>query len=134
MLISPNNSIYLLHLNKTEEKLKEKKYYLDLTYNNINFLSNYLYNFLPKIFLYPQIATEKYTENNGNIAEEQIYIHPVAKTVATKIQDIADKTYKFIANINLYDYVLSKIMIYKLKEKIKFNEMDEMCLIIMQKY
>ena len=47
------------------------------------------------------------------------------------IQDIADKTYKFIANINLYDYVLSKIMIYKLKEKIKFNEMDEMCPIIM---
>jgi hypothetical protein len=47
------------------------------------------------------------------------------------VQDISDKTYKFFANINLYDYVLSKIMIYKLKEKIKFNEMYEMSPIIM---
>ena len=132
-LLSPNNSIYLLHLNNTEDKMKQKIYYLNLTLKQINFLSYYLYDFLPKIFLYPEIEKERYNKNNGDIVDEPLFVEPIAKTVSTMIQDIADKTYKLMKKINLYEFILKKLMISKLKEKIKFNEFDEICPIIMQK-
>lgn len=128
-LLSPKNSIYLLHLNKTENRMEQKVYYLDLTYDKINFLSDYFYDFLPNILLYPEI-----TENNDkNDEDKKLTIDPIAKTVSTMIQTIADKTYKLIYKLDLYNYILKKVIFDNLKEKIKYQEIDEICPIIMQK-
>lgn len=128
-LLSPQNSIYLLHLNKTEDRMKQKVYDLDLTYDKINFLSEYFYDFLPNILLYPEI-----TQNNGNADEDKkLTVDPIAKTVSTMIQTIADKTYKLIYKLDLYTYILKKVTFSNLKEEIKYQEIDEICPIIMQK-
>ena len=129
-LLSPNNSIYLLYLNKTENNTNQKNYYLDLSLKQINFISNYLYDFLPRIFLYPQINNN---ENRNKINDEPIFVEPISKTISTMIQDIADKTYKLMPEINLYEYILKQLMNERLKEKIKFSQFDEICPIIMQK-
>lgn len=128
-LLSPKNSIYLLHLNKTEDRIKPKAYYLDLTYDKINFLSDYFYDFLPNILLYPEI-----TENNDKTDEDKkLSVDPVAKTVSTMIQSIADKTYKLIYKLDLYNYIFKKVVFDNLKEKIKYQEIDEICPLVMQK-
>ena len=126
-LLSPNNSIYFLYLNKTEYKN-----HLDLTLNQINFLSQYFYDYLPKIFLYPEI---KITNNNKNdIKEEIISVEPVAKTISSIFQEITDKTYNYkFRKIALYRYVLIEIIKDNLKEKLHFDEMDEICPLIFQK-
>ena len=120
-LLSPNNSIYFLYLNSTEDNTKQ---YLDLTYNKINFLSQYFYDFLPSIFLYPKVA---------NSLNDDTTVDPIAKTVATMFQNIVDKTYKYMPQIDLYTFILSNTIKGDLKKKTNFNQLDEICPIIMQK-
>ena len=126
-LLSSNNSINFLYLNKTKERTKQK--ILDLTDNQMDFLSDYFYKRLPEIFLYPSINTEK----NKNFGEESIKVEPVAKIASNMFQSIVDKTYKYMSKINLYNYVLVKSIEKNLKKKTNYNEFDEICPIIMQK-
>ena len=109
--------------------MEQKVYYLDLTYDKINFLSDYFYDFLPNILLYPEIIEN----NDKNDEDKKLTIDPIAKTVSTMIQTIADKTYKLIYKLDLYNYILKKVIFDNLKEKIKYQEIDEICPIIMQK-
>ena len=124
-LLYPNNSIYLLYLNRTEYKK-----HLDLTINQINFLSQYFYDYLPKIFFYPKVNT---ANNYNDIKETTVSVDPTAKTFSTIFQEISDKTYKKLSNINLYEYLLVQTMLGNLREKLHFNEMDEICPLILQK-
>ena len=121
-LLSTNNSIYLLYLNSTGDNTKQ---FLDLTYNKINFLSEYFYEYLQSIFLYPKLT--------NNLNDDDSTVSPIAKTIVTMFQNIADKTYTYMPKINLYNYILSKNMQGDLRKKTKFNQIDEICPIIMQK-
>ena len=126
-LLFPNNSIYLLYLNKTEYKK-----HLDLTVNQINFLSQYFYDYLPRIFLYPEVDTTN-NNNNNDMRETTVSIEPVAKTFSIIFQEIPEKTYKKLTKYNLYKYLLVETMKGNLKEKFHYNEMDEICPLILQK-
>ena len=124
-LLHPNNSIYLLYLNKTEYKT-----FLDLTLNQVNFLAQYFYDYLPKIFLYPKADT---TNNQNDMRDSTVNVEPIAKTFSTLFQEIPNKTYKKLSKINLYEYLLTETMKSHLKEKLHYNEMDEICPLILQK-
>ena len=126
-LLRLNNSIYFIYKNKT----KEQKYFPDLTNNQIIFLSKYFYEFLPEIFLYPKI----YIPNNQNLEDEFIKLDPVSKTVSIMFQNIVDKTYKLMTDIdiNLYDHVLMSLIKNNLEEKTHYDKLEELCPIIMQK-
>ena len=126
-LLYPNNSIYLLYLNKTEYKK-----YLDLTVNQVNFLSQYFYDYLPRIFFYPKVNTTN-NNNNNDIREATVSVEPVAKTFSTIFQEIPEKTYKKLTKYNIYKYLLVETMKNNLKEKFHYNEMDEICPLILQK-
>ena len=125
-LLSPNNSIHLLYLNKTEDLLNQEKYYLNFTAKNIHFLSDYFYDYLPGVFLYPKINTD-------SIGDNSLKVQPLAKTISSMVQKIADKTYKYMPKVNLYDYILSHLIAENLKEKTQYTEFDELCPILMQK-
>ena len=120
-LLSPNNSIHLLYLNRTEDLLKKELYYLNFTAKNIQFLSDYFYDYLPGVFLYPSFG------------DNSLKVQPLAKTVSTMVQKIADKTYKYMPKVNLYDYILSISIAENLKEKTHYSDLDELCPILMQK-
>ena len=126
-LLSSNNSINFLYLNKTKEKTKQQ--ILDLTDNQMNFLSDYFYKFLPEIFLYPPINDQK----KNNLEEETMRVEPEAKIISYMFQSVADKTYKQMPKENLYDYIISTLILANLKKKTNYNELDEICPIIMQK-
>lgn len=125
-LLSPNNSIYFIYINKTDSKHRTN--YQNLTNNKIILLSKYFYEYLPMIFFYPEINNQ----NSNNLKEDSISVDPVSKTVLTMTQDIIDKTYKLMLKINLYKYVLMKVVEYKLNETIKYSHYDEICPIIIQ--
>lgn len=125
-LLYPNNSIYLLYLNKTEYKK-----YLDLTLNQIYFLSQYFYDYLPKIFLYPKINTMN--NNKNDTKDATVSVEPIAKTISTIFQEISDKIYQKFSKINLYKYLLVETIKDNLKEKIHFDKVDEICPLIFQK-
>ena len=130
-LLSPNNSIYFIYLNKTKDPMKEQQYYLNLTNNKILFLTKYLYEFLPNVLLYPEINVQ----NNKNIEDDPIYVDPIAKTVAVMSQNIADKTYKLMTeklDLDLYNYILIESIKNNLKEKTHFETLDELCPTLMQ--
>ena len=122
-LLSLNNSIYFLYLNKTEDLLKKEKYIIDLTPKQLYFLSDYIYDFLPGLFLYPKIKK----------GEETLKVDSLAKTVSTMTQMIADKTYKFMNKVNLYDYIMSYFMAENLKKTLRYTTLDELCPLMMQK-
>ena len=125
-LLSANNSINFLYVNKTKERTQQQ--ILDLTDKQMNFLSDYFYKCLSDIFLYPPINTEK-----TNFGDDAMKVEPVAKIVSYMFQSVADKTYKYMQKINLYDYILLKTMEENLKKKTNYKQLDELCPIIMQK-
>lgn len=121
-LLSPNNSIYLLHLNKTDDVQKQKEYFLNLTQKQLHFVSDYFFDYLPGLFLYPTIETK----------EEPLKIEPLSKTVSSVIQGIADKTYKLMSKLNIYGYLLSFFMAEQFKVILHTDKIDEICGLFMQ--
>ena len=59
-LLSVENSVEILHINKTADSKADTKYYEDLTYDKVNFLTEYFYNYLPRLFLYYQKNPDYY--------------------------------------------------------------------------
>ena len=129
-LLSLNNSINILHLNKTEDRKSIKKYFDDLTYDNVNFLTEYFYYYLPRIFLYPfenseekSLDTTEYLKSNGLMA----------KTVSNLLPKIVENTFDKISKIDLYTHLKKKVVFSKLKKILNIEELDEICPIVMQK-
>ena len=134
-LLTIENSISFLYINKTEYKPpikqeKNKEYFGDLTYEQINYLTEYFYDYLPKIFFNHQINKEK--ENNNLNIEDSISYDLISKTIANFIPLIAEKTYKNLNNLDLFSLLLKKLILLRLKEKLNAMELDEICPIIMQ--
>ena len=128
-LLSANNSALFIKLNKTDKVDKASEIY-KISANTMYFMSDYLYEYLPNLFLYQEF------EKN----EKKYTIDPIAKTYSNLVQGTVDMTYgQLIHGSGLYNLILSKLVWNKLLNKITiFNEnseetSDELCPIIMQR-
>ena len=128
-LLSLENSIHILYLNKTEDNKKEIKYYDDLTYDNVNFLTDYFYDYLPRIFLYPQ----KHIQETPIKDEDSNSLGLTSKTVSNLLSKISENTFDKIANIDIISYFEEKISFVQMKKVLSNYELEEICPVIMQK-
>lgn len=121
-LLSSNNSVLFLTLNKTKNYNKANEIF-KISENTTRFISDYLYEFLPNLFL---------DKNSDNFA----------KGFLTITQGVMENTFKLLKKKQIYNLFLSKIAWTKLLEKIssmtksnlkQSEESDEVCPIIMQR-
>ena len=126
-LLKINKSLEFLHINKTEDNQKKiDNYFVDFNYDKINYLTEYFYNYLPKIFFYYQINSED--NNNAKInAEESLSYGLISKTITNFIPLISQKIYNNSINIDLLSYIITPLTFIKIKEKINYTETDEIC-------
>jgi len=132
-LLSANNSALFLALNETGNSYKAYEIY-KISTNILNFMSEYIYEYLPSLFLYQEFSDEE-----GEIHT----VDPIAKAYATITQEVIEKTYKLLINTKgIYNLILSEIVWKLLLNKIDFmnknsnfkqSEPDEVCPLIMQK-
>ena len=128
-LLSLENSINILHVSKTADSKKDIKYFDDLTYDNVNFLSEYFYSYLPSIFLLPEKK-----ENEEDIKEEAPKsIGLMSKIVSNFLPKIVEQTFKKMSNIDILSYLEEKMYFIQMKEVLKTFELEDICPIIMQK-
>ena len=129
-LLSLENSLNILHINKTADNKKDIKYFDDLTYDNVNFLTEYFYKYLPSIFLFP----EKQTTKNTSLEIDDINsIGLLSKTVSNFLPKIAEKTFNKISHIDIISYLEKKMAFVQMKKILQDVELEEICPIIMQK-
>ena len=126
-LLNANNSALFLSLVHTENYDTLKQLYT-LTQNQTIFLCNYFYEFLPKLFIYLEMK-----DSSGN----KTNINPVAKAFSTITENILEKTYYKINQIdNLYDLLLSAIIWKGLSIQLGNTSMEyddkDICPLIMQ--
>ena len=127
-LLYLNNSINILHINKTEDPKKESKYFNGLKYDQVNFLTEYFYNYLPKAFLYHSIDIEKKVEGDDPKSYGLL-----AKAVSNFLPKIAEETYNKMSHIDLLSYLEKKLLFVYLKSLLDGVELEEICPIIYQK-
>ena len=130
-LLSANNSVLFLSLNNSDNADKSYEYF-KISKNVLNFLSDYIYEYLPSIFLYQEFKDEK---------GEAHTIHPIAKAFAAITQNTLSHTYKLLSSLKgIYNLILSKIIWLEISNKLslmnsrnlKSFEPDEICPLIMQ--
>ena len=129
-LLSVENSVEILHINKTADSKADTKYYEDLTYDKVNFLTEYFYNYLPRLFLYYQKNPD---EINPEQADDLKSFGLLPKTISNFLPKIAEKTFDKMSNVNLFLYLAKKLTYVQLKEVLQVDELEEICPIIMQK-
>ena len=131
-LLSSNNSVLFLSLNKTGDSNKALEIF-NISKNILNFMSDYIYDYLPNLFLYQDFYDEK-----GEIYK----IDPISNAYSALTQRILEKTYKLLIETNgLYNLFLSKIVWESLINKLSLInnykleqwESDEICPLIMQR-
>ena len=136
-LLSSKISSLFLMINNTNNKDKANEIYKNISLNNIKLISDYVYNYLPKLLIYQEFSDEK-----GN----KYSIESFAHAFATITQGNIDNTYGVLRKIkDFYNLILSsfvfdeltKIMLLvKIKKsknnKLKNLEPDEICPLIMQ--
>ena len=132
-LLAANNSASFLVSNKTGNNNKNIEIF-QIDTNVMNFMSCYIYDFLPKIFLYPE-----FTDTEG----ETNRVDPQAKAMATITQGSVAQTYTaLIKTKGIFNFILSEIVWRLLLETINNEykndylgniEPDEVCPLIMQK-
>ena len=128
-LLSANNSALFIELNKTDKVYRAYEIYT-ISANVMHFMADYLYDYLPSLFLYQEFSYN----------ETEYTIDPIAKTYANLVQGTVDNTYgKLVHGSGLFNLILSKLVWVKLLNKVTiFNEKnsdesDELCPIIMQR-
>ena len=131
-LLSSNNSVLFLTLNKTGENNRAVEIF-NISTNILNFMSDYIYEFLPNLFLYQDFYDEK-----GEIYK----IDSISNAYSAFTQEILKKTYKLLMETNgIYNLFFSKIVWNSLINKISLIhnndlqqwEPDEICPLIMQR-
>ena len=135
-LLALENTLNILHINKTADSKKDIKYFDDLTYDNVNFLANYFYDYLPKILLYPQKSTQQIKnpeKNSLNEADDSNSYGLISKIVSNLLPKIAEQTYNKLSNIDILTYLEQNMSFAQMKELLKNYELEEICPIIMQK-
>ena len=127
-LLKLKNSIDILHKNKTEDPTKETKYFDDLNYAQVNFLTEYFYSFLPSIFLYPTINIDEKVEENDPKSYGLL-----GKAVSNFLPKIAEETYNKISKVDLVTFLDKRLSFVYLKTLLHNVELEEICPIIYQK-
>ena len=134
LLHSKISSLFLM-INNTNDTNKGNEIYFNISLNNIKLISDYVYNYLPKLLIYQEFYDEK-----GNNHSIEYFSH----AFATITQDIINKTYGLLRKTNdIYNLILSHFVFKKLSEmmlllkrkknnKISKVEPDEICSLIMQ--
>ena len=120
-LLAPNNSALFLSLNKCGYYNNASELF-NVTKNTFNFLADYIYEYLPNLFLYNE--TDK-----------------IAKAYVTLTQGVMKQTYGLLVKSTIYDLILSGIVWPLLRDQIslmtnkdlKQLEPDEICPLIMQR-
>ena len=129
-LLASNNSVLFLSLNKSDNVDKSYQYF-KISKNVLYFLSDYIYDYLPRLFLYQEF------EDKGEVHK----IHPIAKAYAAITQNSLSHSYKILADLKgIFNLILSKFVWDELLDqlflsknrKLKAIEPDEICPLIMQ--
>ena len=134
-LLSSKISSLFLMINHVNDINKANEINKNLSLNNVKFISDYVYNYLPKLFIY-----QEYKDQDGTIREIEQFAHAF---VAIN-KGIVDNTYGLLRHMkNIYnkilldfvwdslinDYFLPKI---KLNNNSSFAEPNEICFLTMQ--
>ena len=134
-LLSSKISSLFLMINHANDIDKAKEINKTLTLNNVKLISDYVYNYLPKLFIY-----QEYKDEDGTNREIEQFAH----AFVTINKDIVDNTYgllrqmKDIYNKFLLDFVWDSLINNYFSSKLKLNknsnfaEPDELCPLIMQ--
>jgi hypothetical protein len=113
-LYSPNNTVLLLIYNNSIENYKPNNF-LNLTNNQLLFLNEYLFSYLPSIIFHQEFKLSK----NG----ETYKINQLSLIYTNLVNYYVQQTYyKLITNITLYNYTRVKIAEKRFKDKIKDEE------------
>ena len=128
-LLASNNSVLFLSLNNSDSENSE---IFKISKNALHFLSDYIYNYLPEVFLYQEFKDDK----GGNHK-----IDPISKAFSIITQRNLEYTYKLLIEQDLYNLILSNIVWESLLNKyyiisyiynFKQFEPDDICPLIMQ--
>ena len=134
-LLSSKISSLFLMINYSGDIDKAKEINKTLTLNNVKFISDYVYNYLPKLFIY-----QEYKDKDGTNREIEQFAH----AFVTINKDIVDNTYGLLRQMkNIYNKILSQFVWdslinnffsskIKLNKNSNFAEPDELCPLIMQ--
>ena len=136
LLSSKISSVFLM-INNTNNKNKANEIYNNISLNTIKLISDYVYDYLPKLLIYQEFCDEE-----GN----KYSIESFAHAFATITQGNIDNTYGVLRKIkDFYNLILSsfvfdeltKIMLLVKIQKSKNNKLtnlepDEICPLIMQ--
>ena len=97
-LLSANNSALFLSLNETGNTYQAYEIY-KISTNVLQFMSDYIYEYLPSLFLYQEFYDDK-----GEIHT----IDPIAKAYATITQGVVENTYRVLSKTTgIYILILS---------------------------
>ena len=125
-LLSTNNSIfYLSKIESKEIKILVEKY--SLTENQVSFIKEYIYEFLPQLLLYPSFK-------NG---EDTLKVDPMAKAYSNMASDMIKKTYYQLNKADhLFNKLLSVLVLEELQKEVNNEIMEykeeDLCYLIMQ--
>lgn len=136
-LLSANNSALFLSLNETGNTYQAYEIY-KISTNVLQFMSDYIYEYLPSLFLYQEFYDDK-----GEIHT----IDPIAKAYATITQGVVENTYRVLSKTTgiynlilsqlIWESLLNKILLFNKnnnnKNNLKQSEPDEICPLIMQR-
>ena len=126
-VLSANNSALFLSLMEAGNIEKVTEIYI-ISPNQAQYLYNYLYEFLPKLFLY-----QDFTDEDGKTHS----INPTAKGYSTILENHLKKTYyKLSHTTDLYNLLLSKYvwrgLHYKLLNASMEYDDEDICPLLMQ--
>ena len=129
-LLASNNSVLFLALNKSDNSEKMQEIF-KISKNVSNFMADYIYDYLPSVFLYQDFQDKNGTNHT---------IDPYAKAYATITQGVLGRTYKLLYDTDLFELILSDIVWESFLNKLKINnknlkklQPDEVCPLIMQR-
>jgi hypothetical protein len=130
-LLSSNNSALFLTLNKTGNSYKAYEIY-KISTNILQFMSDYIYEYLPSLFLYQEFYDEEKVKH---------IVDPIAKAYSTITQGVIEHTYRILSKtIGIYNLILSQLVwksllnnLTLINNNLKESESDEICPLIMQR-
>ncbi|MCQ2818992.1 MAG: transmembrane domain-containing protein [archaeon] len=120
-LTDPNNLVTLLNLNTTSSTYEAYELYKIASLDQLNFITNYVFNYLPQIYVFPKFTNEDKTYT----------ISGLSKAFSSFAQIFIDKTIgTFLAKSDqLFSLVLS---IFAYKELPKDDDPMDVCADILQ--
>ena len=125
-LLSSNNSFFFLSkIDSNNLKALTERY--DITENEVSFINEYIFEFLPELLLYPSFK-------NG---EDTLKVDPMAKAYSNMASDMIKKTYYQLNKAdNLFSRLYAKYVWEELQKELNNDVMqyeeEDICFLVMQ--